>query len=477
MKFLFVHSWQGFCLAEWYLREAVKNHCGTEVELRSVDVPGNGIPANDNLQRILFSWEPDIIGFSCHYWSLHSFLEASRWIKEINPQIVTILGGPQVNSIINASSVLISYKTIDYIIRGPGEEAICRLFDSLISKNALKSVPGLSFRQNDIIVHNTPAGGRQTRELIFHRGNKTLNDFAPQLNEISYETTRGCYYKCAYCYYPADKFEIYDDERTFAELSYICNLNIRNLRICDTHFGGTGARAKKILRHLKNTNKNTSVKIYPDLNHIDHEYLQLIRESGACITSIGIQTTNPVALKKINRVPSHTFQKQIHMILGEFPEVPADLIIGLPGDNIKGLEKSFQDILMMGFTEVNLFRLMIFPGTELSENPARFYNSKDLIISHQGQLISSPDFPEGDQKKVSCLICALEIICRIVRTGELKLTPSERVQKFIHLISGIDPDQLVDLYQKIPKGVHPENKDHIKQTGKAIMKVFKDYKI
>jgi radical SAM superfamily enzyme YgiQ (UPF0313 family) len=477
MKFLFVHSWQGFCLAEWYLREAIKNHCGTEVEFRSVDIPCNGLPANDNLQRILFSWEPDIIGFSCHYWSLHSFLETSHWIKEISPQTVTILGGPQVNSINAASSILKSYKTIDYIIRGAGEEAACRLFDSLMLKNPLKSVTGLSFREKGKIVHNIPSVSRQTRELIFHQGNKPLSDQAAHLNEISYETTRGCYSRCAYCYYPLDKFEIYDDERTLAELSYICSLNIKNLRICDTHFGGTGPRAKKILRHLKKTNKKTSIKIYPDLNHIDHEYLELVRESGACITSIGIQTTNPTALKKINRAPSHTFHKQISLILSEFPEVPADLIIGLPGDNIKGLEKSFHDILMLGFTEVNLFRLMIFPGTELSENLAKFYDVKKLIISHQGQLISSPDFPEDVQKKISCFICAIEIICWIVRTGTLKLTPSERVFKFKNLISGIDPDLLIDLYQNIPKGSYPVNEDRIKRIGKAIKKVFKDYNI
>jgi hypothetical protein len=110
MKFLFVHSWQGFCLAEWYLREAISNHCKVVTHFQSIDIPSNGIPANDTLERIIFSWKPEIIGFSCHFWSVNTYIEACSWIKNINPKIIIVFGGPQVNSVNSAQNLRESKK-------------------------------------------------------------------------------------------------------------------------------------------------------------------------------------------------------------------------------------------------------------------------------------------------------------------------------------------------------------------------------
>jgi radical SAM superfamily enzyme YgiQ (UPF0313 family) len=478
MKFLFIHSWQGFCLAEWYLREAISNYFGDEIHFESIDIPSNGIPANDTLQRIVFSWGPDIIGFSCHYWSIAAFFEASDWIKKTNPKAFIVLGGPQVNSINSAQIILESYKSIDFIIRGSGEESICKLIESFNLNKSRLTVPGLSFRDNGVIVHNKIINGsRWPKNLIFHQGNAKLTNHILALHEVSFETTRGCYSKCIYCYYPIDNFEIIDDEKVFSELLFICNSEVENLRICDTHFGGTKERAKKILRYLKKINHHTSVKIYPNLLHIDEEYIQLIKESGAQITSIGIQSTNLVALKKINRNGLHSEDRKIQLILNEFPDVPADLIVGLPGDSLSGLKKSFQETLSLGFSNVNIFRLMVFPGTTLSEKLTEYYDSEKIVISTQGQLIYSTDFPVKDQKKISNYIYALEIICWILRNQKVDITASERVSKFNNMTNKLNSDQLLDLFRNISLVNHSKNANMINQTLEGIELIFKKYDI
>lgn len=475
MKFLFVHSWQGFCLAEWYLREAISNHCQVLTQFQSIDIPSNGIPANDALERIIFSWGPDIIGFSCHYWSISTFVDASTWIKKISPKTIIVLGGPQVNSIKSAQSILESQKTIDFIIRGPGEEAICKLIENINLDKSQLTVPGLSFRDSGKIVHNEISiVCRWQKNLIFFQANSQLVESILPLNEISYETTKGCYSKCIYCYYPIDKFEILDDERIFSELSFICNLKIKNLRICDTHFGGTKERAKKILRYLSKVNHQISIKIYPDLHHIDAEYIKLIKTAGAQITSIGIQTTNPAALSKINREGLHHLKQQINLILKEFPEVPADLMIGLPGDNMKGLEKSFQDTISLGFSAVNIFRLMIFPGTKLSENFSDYYDPAKTSISPQGRLIYSQDFKLKDQKKTSNYIYALEIICWLIRLRKVNLSADKRIERFIRMTEKLDSGQLIDLHKKISLVDHSNDDIQRNKIAEKIIMTLKE---
>lgn len=478
MKFLFIHSWEGFCLAEWYLREAISNHCKVLTHFQSLDIPSNGIPANDALERIIFSWNPEIVGFSCHYWSINTFIETSVWIKKINPKIKIVLGGPQVNSIIFANKILQSHKTVDYIIRGPGEKAICRLIESIKLHKTKHTIHGLSFIDSGKIVHNEVASFCEwKRSLIFHKGNSQLIEHILPLDQISYETTKGCYSKCIYCYYPIDRFEILDDERIFSELSFICNLKIKHLRICDTHFGGTKERAKRILRYLTKINHHISIKIYPDLHHIDEDYIKLIRDAGAQITSVGIQTTNPLALKNINREALHLMDQQIRLILKEFPEVPADLIVGLPGDDMMGLEKSFSDTLSLGFSAVNIFRLMIFPGTRISENLSEYFNLSKTAISPEGRLIFSPNFQVKDQKLISKWVYAIEIICWMLRTRKINLSILERIDKFNSMTKKLDPEQLVELHQDISLIELSNNISQINRITEKIKMIFKEHDI
>ena len=215
-----------------------------------------------------------------------------------------------------------------------------------------------------------------------------------------------------------------------------------------------------------------SIKIYPDLHHIDEEYIQLIKDSGAQITSIGIQTTNPEALKKINRPTLQHLDRQIQMVLQEFSEVPADLIIGLPGDNIKGLEKSFQDVLSLGFISVNIFRLMVFPGTILSENFPDYFQPEETVLSPQGQLIYSPEFNIRDQQKLSNYIYALEIICWILRTRKIPLTISERLDIFINMVTRLNYDQLIDLFNDISTVQYSSQNPRADRILENIIRIF-----
>ena len=420
IKFLFVHSWQGFSLAEWYLRNAVESKCEIPVKFQSIDISSSGIPANDTLLRNISYFKPDLVGFSCHYWSLSFFIEASRWVKHLHPKCIIILGGPQTFSIYKAEEILNNHKSIDLICRGAGEETIVRVIEWIKGKFDWEKISNLSFRKNGVVVHNSEKTySSKNRGLIFRLENTQLTEQLMRFNEVSYETTAGCYRKCAYCFYPTTKFEILDDYLVNSELSYLCSLKIPIIRICDTHFGGEKNRAKNILHHLIKVNKSSSIKIYPDVMHIDKEYLELIDTASAEITSIGIQTTCMDTLKTVHRNNVHTYREQIKLILEKFPSVPADLIIGLPGENKEIIFKTFQDVLDLGFRAVNVFRLMLFPGTELFENTSKYYDEKELSVTSQGQLLSSQYISIHDQQDITELIYSLEISCPLLKTRKV----------------------------------------------------------
>ncbi len=91
------------------------------------------------------------------------------------------------------------------------------------------------------------------------------------------------------------------------------------------------------------------------------EKLQVIKSFGVDRISINPQTTNDDVLKLIGR--NHTAKQFFEaaenaMSLG-FNSVNADLIAGLPGDNVESFKKSLSDVIGLGFDNITLHTLSV----------------------------------------------------------------------------------------------------------------------
>ncbi len=483
MRFLFVHAWRGFSLAEWYLREALSAHRSIPVEVRSLDLPPDGVPPTDCLERTVTAWRPDLVGFSCHYWSRDAFLEAAARVKHLEPQTRVVLGGPQVGSVSSAAAALERQPAVDFVVRGPGSEALCALVTTLGDPSGAgpDRIGGLSYRDGARLVHNaeveTPP---PSRGPIFHHGNRLLTEQLGHVREASYETVTGCRSRCLYCVYPDGALAPLDDDLVMGELAYLCAVGVPHVRICDAHFGGSAGRAKKLLRHLASVNRRSSFKIYPDLRHIDAEYLDLVEAAGAEITSIGIQTTNRESLKRIRRRPNHEHRAAIELILQTFPATPADVIVGLPGDTPEGLGRTFRDVLGLGFSAINVFRLHVFPASDLGRDPAAHMGSGKTTCTVSGQVLSSPGFPVESQAYVTQQCHAAELAAVLQRTREWarrldrelfdELTERLSTDRLLYLHDALFPfnpertvHRLVALREEIATLLcsHPEARDQV----------------
>lgn len=443
MDFLFIHGNSGFCLAEWCLRDALSTDCSVSVNFHAVEIASEDFAAQERARQLVAALQPKLIGFSCHAWTIACYVEMAAWFKHLSPTTRIVFGGPHVGSTAAAEMVCDRWRNVDYVIRGPGEKGLSRLVEAASGQGDFTDVPGLTCRDGERVVHNPATKLHDwSREIIFHEGNLPLAHRLDGLFQASYETMRGCSNRCLYCVYPGDGVACLDEAVVFRELEFLLAFHIPHLRICDAHFGGSRSRAKSFLRHLTKVNRATSVKIYPALDHVDTEYVSLVADAGAEITSIGIQTTNPAALKAIRRPPNHEHEKTISLLLKEFPYIPADLIVGLPGDDMEGLEKSFLDVLELGFARVNVFRLTAFPATPLSENVAAHLGGTQLFHTSSGQILSSPSFPPKSQRGVAALCHAVEVAAPLRQTRNA-LRRTEKTDLCSRLAHGITPDSLI----------------------------------
>ena len=149
---------------------------------------------------------PDFIGITAITARINSALYLSAKVKEINPDIKVILGGPHVHF---EHRDVIKNNSVDFCVRGEGEITALELIRTVTEGGNLREVKGITFKQGDEIivtpdrpfVRNLDTFPFPDRELLqspAYRGIWTEGKtFSPML------ATRGCPYLCQFCDSPA----------------------------------------------------------------------------------------------------------------------------------------------------------------------------------------------------------------------------------------------------------------------------------
>lgn len=153
---------------------------------------------NNELLSILidiYREQPKVIGLACYIWNVEMTLKLAAALKEVLPQSVIILGGPEVSY--EPEEVLKNNPAVDYIIMGEGEETFTALLKVLAQKAAAEKIPGLAYRKdNRTIVSGGPQVVKHLDKLSFPYA-ETIADLKDKI--IYYESSRGCPFFCKYC--------------------------------------------------------------------------------------------------------------------------------------------------------------------------------------------------------------------------------------------------------------------------------------
>jgi anaerobic magnesium-protoporphyrin IX monomethyl ester cyclase len=139
----------------------------------------------------------NLIGFSVLTGrSIGNAIDQSKVFKEIFPRASIVWGGVH-PSLMPEQTVAEPF--IDYVVVGEGEYTLLELVNHLEEgKPGLHSIQGLVFKQGDIIIKNDP------RPFI-----KNLNELPDpawhlvdikQYSAITLNTSRGCPFRCTFCY-------------------------------------------------------------------------------------------------------------------------------------------------------------------------------------------------------------------------------------------------------------------------------------
>jgi radical SAM superfamily enzyme YgiQ (UPF0313 family) len=333
-------------------------------------------------KRALSNGLQPVMGFSFYSWNTAEFLSIIPRIRSTCPEILMVGGGPHVQL---ADEFLLD-GSMDVIVVGEGEVTFQELLDC-DSRESWSQVAGLAFLDSQGKVYKTTPRERCVNLDEFPSALEVIDlrdaHGAPRYKAVGYETSRGCPYRCAYCEWgtgaTGTKVYHFSLSRIRNDLEKFAEGGIEDIWFCDSNFGAfiedlDKAKVLADLRRKTGRPNNFATSWSKHHNERTQEIVMLLFKSGMIHHyNLALQTLTPLALELSHRKNMKT--SQVESVAKAMSEagvpIAAELIWGLPGDNLKDFEANL-DRLETLFPNINIFGYTLLPGTEFHRRRAEY---------------------------------------------------------------------------------------------------------
>ncbi|OGR11905.1 MAG: hypothetical protein A2097_00865 [Desulfobacula sp. GWF2_41_7] len=386
---------------------------GCEIDILSETLASHA--GDEALIRAVIEQTPDILGFTVFSWNLERSLYLAGKIKEkIRTRI--IFGGPE----ITPDNDTARSPVVDIYVYGEGEAVFRELLtqDTLWRKGSGPDLSdasyfsfGLSLGSPYVSGHLSPLPG----------------------NPLLIETQRGCPYRCGFCYYNKSKKTrgIADDKIVLDGIAFALERGIDEIYLLDPSLNSRPG-LPILLEKIAELNSSGKISLISEIRaeSVDERMAGLFRKAGFKGFEVGLQSTNPRALKKMNRPTNlKAFLSGVKALQEAGIAPTVDLIFGLPGDTLEGFMKTLNFVYDHHlYDHLQVFPLLVLPGTAFrkkSRELGLLYNPKPPYT-----LTSTPDFTSRDmlqaldmaEEKFDTTFCTfpdLEISFKSEKQGDL----------------------------------------------------------
>ncbi len=332
---------------------------------------------------------PAMLGLSLYTWNSERSLHLTALIKAQLPDLVVIVGGPEVQS---DNDWVLEHPAVDVAVLGEGEQTFCDLlrwqlhkrqavaFDSasipleatsrmgVVPLN-LASIPGIAFNDGARRIITEPRKGLDDLQVVpspYLLGYLTL---AP--GDMAFvECSRWCPYRCTFCLYGRNMGSklgkrYFGAERVAAEVAWAKARGASAVHFVEANLNLL-PYFRQLMVALGDINADRLLPLYAELRgeHLSDEVVDEMVQVGLTVAEVGLQSANPRALQAVERrTDLAKWAAGTRRLYRAGVEVLLDVILGLPEDDAAGVEYTLQWIKAEQLGAYDIFILQVLPGT------------------------------------------------------------------------------------------------------------------
>jgi radical SAM superfamily enzyme YgiQ (UPF0313 family) len=343
----------------------------------------------DFVERLL-AHEPRVIGLGVYVWNAELSLDVARLVKKLRPDVVLVVGGPEVTHEIEAQELC---ALADHVVKGEGEDAFRNVCERVLAPAALPMV------QERIIDGGKPDLARIALPYALY------DDVDLKDRVVYVEASRGCPFTCSFCLSALDDgVRTYPLDAFLREMGALYERGLRRFKFVDRTFNLKIDDASRILDFfLERVAASPATAATPASAHamtggtpvppgalsppelfVHFEMIpdrlpdalrdRLAKFPPGCVQlEVGIQTFDDETCKRIARRQDNARVEENLRFLAAHTgvHVHADLIAGLPGEDLASFGRGFDRLLALGPEEIQVGILKRLRGAPLVADAAR----------------------------------------------------------------------------------------------------------
>lgn len=308
----------------------------------------------------LLKRRPKIIGFGVYIWNLSEITKTVELLKQIAPEVIIVLGGPEVSHLPDKPAVV---DLVDYVVMGAAEKSFGELCQLILSGNKP-------------IVREIQSVELPLDQLQMPYEFYTEADITNRLLYV--EASRGCPFKCEFCLSSLDKTAKPFELGLFLnEMDKLYQRGARNFKFIDRTFNLKVNSSIAILEfflqrmaddlylHFEVVPDNLPDKLKAVIARFPEHALQF---------EIGVQTFDEEIQGLISRKQNNekTCENLRWLRENTHAYIHADLIFGLPSDTLENFAKSFDQLVALKPHEIQLGILKRLRGVPLNRHNEKY---------------------------------------------------------------------------------------------------------
>lgn len=363
------HAGAGAPMGLLYLATYLRNH---DFQSTIVDFAGEEASDEQVIEDIIKE-KPDIVGLPLYSVGMKRVYDLVSLLRKHKFSGKIVLGAQHATAL--PEETMSVYSEVDYLITNEAEIPLLKLADYITNGTGqLNDIENLYYR-NVNIKHtaDVPDINNDLDSLPFPDRTILHKYYISGLYNRPYSkgssdfliTSRGCPYKCNFCFPSAATYRYRSPESIVDELVYLNGLNRDHIEILDDSFTISKKRLADTLEIIIKQNLRMSFKIRSRVDAVDEGILDLMKRAGVKYIVYGIESGSDRMLQLMNKKTSVAENAEaIRLTKKAGIMCFTDLFVGYPGETEESINDTMNFLFKTKPTGIQMAVYYPFPKTK-----------------------------------------------------------------------------------------------------------------
>jgi len=324
-----------------------------DFDVAVIDIAGESASDEEIVDGIIAA-QPAIVGMPLFTVRMKQVYDIIELLYERGYKGKTVLGAHHATAL--PMETMKNFENVDYLIAYEAEIPLTKLADYIINgRGSIDKIENLYYRNGGIVstpqvpdinkdLDSLPIPDRTFLEKYYTKGiynrpyTRGTCDFL-----IS---SRGCPFRCYFCFPSAASYRYRSVENIIKELKYLKSIGRKHIEILDDTFTVSKQRLKQALQAIIDSKLGFSLKIRSRVDAVDEQTMDLMKKAGVNMIVYGIESGSDKMLSAMNK--KTTVGKNAKAIqLAKKARIAcfADVFVGFPGEDEKTLAETMHFLL------------------------------------------------------------------------------------------------------------------------------------